>query len=804
MDGKNKLSLPSSLNSISQETSRPARRGNRLRHPISENGNGRYRTPEFPPKVQSGWDLFSSLAIPGENAVYSLHDGHGKFIEVTQGSEAVWGLAANSLKGQQLQNFIDDKVTLFQWMLGLDSPDDFRRFSIKKSNGATFEVNLKRIPTFISNEPEQTRIVLKAVPAVFEKDGATPFPVSYTLSSIHDRSGKFVSANACWTKFLGFNFEKLPGRNFAELVLEEDRPRIENFFTYPDHLSKNGHCIIRVKTEDGAVHSLLVSAKFDAKSELFAVNARNMTLDRVNPALDLLKVSVELIKEGVAVLMKVGNSYRVCYVNKTFEELTGYSQSGISGCSLSCLNGAKTNAKAVMELEQAMIDEDSHTTEIQLYRKNGESFWSKAFICPLRDQEGDAHYFAAIFEDATEVKEVHAELEHRNLELKEALGELKVTQKAIIQQENLRALGQMASGIAHDFNNLLAPILGFSELLLNMPAGNRDEKKLESFLKKIQIAAQDGAAVVGRLREFYRSQSEPEALAPINLQDLVSHVKEITRHRWKNQAEARGARVEFETEIETERCIMGNEAELRQVFTNLIINAVDAIPETGKVILRIRDAKDRVCIEIQDTGVGMTEEIRAKCMNPFYTTKGKLGTGLGLSIVFGIVQRHGGTFDIHSSLGRGTTITMEIPSTEGESKESEDIIECDDADSSLRILLVDDEEVLLEVISELLGNGGHTVDNYSNPQDALAAFSQLDYDLVITDRAMPGMSGDQLAAATKALKPEVPVYMVTGFGDLIKETGEMPENVDEVIGKPVPLDLLNRKLSELRRKRASK
>ena len=557
---------------------------------------------------------------------------------------------------------------------------------------------------------------------------------------------------------------------------------------------------MRLKADSGRIKSVLLSARRDAGHSKLLVEAKNMTVEGNNPAMDLLKTSVELVKESVLLLMRAGPSFRICYANRAFEHMTGYRYSKVAGSSLACLHGPKPNARAILAIEESLQAQDEHNGNILLYRKSGDAFWANAYLTPLRDAAGTANYFAVILEDATEVRNVSDELAKKNVELHDALKDLKQTQKNLIQQESLRALGQMASGIAHDFNNLLAPILGFSELLLTVPKTMQDKGKLTSYLKKIQTAAQDGAAVVSRLREFYRSQNSPEEFIQILPDELLWQVKELTRHRWKNQAEAKGLNIDFQMSMSSGRPILGNEPELRQVFTNLIINAVDAMAHDGGITVSVSDRADKVQICIEDSGCGMNEETRQKCLEPFYTTKGKLGTGLGLSIVFGVVQRHHGTFNIESEEGVGTRIIMEFPAVKREIKEPLDL-GANTKMKSLRIMLVDDEEVLLEVISELLASGGHTVDVYGDPNSAIKAFENKKYDLVITDRAMPLMSGDQLAAAIKQVAPQTPIYMITGFGDLIKDSGEKPEYIDEVLAKPVPLDLLNRKLAEIASKK---
>ncbi len=743
---------------------------------------------------QVNWSLFSNLNLPGEKAAYSLHNGEGTFIEITEKCGAVWGLTKDQILGKSLSKIVKDGNAIIEWLVSLDKeshPDPYP-IELGESGSADGSLNLKAIPLFISSDPEKTQIVVKAAPR-FDKPTQEPFPQNQTFSSIHALNGDFISIDSQWEDCLGLGREAIKGKAFIDLVLAEERESAIAFFQQIQDSVQPAHKVFRFRDSREKTRSLLVSAQLDSDSRSIILEAKNLTLET---GVDLLKASVELIHESVVILMKEESEYRICFVNQAFEEMTGYSSSHVSGNTLSCLNGDETSEEAFGQFEEAIDKNNEHETELLLYRKDGASFWSKTHLCPLRDSQDKADYFVVILEDATEVKNYAEELADKNSELEEALQDLKETQKAVIQQENLRALGQMASGIAHDFNNLLAPILGFSELLLNVPANAQDEEKLKSYLRKIQVAAQDGAAVVSRLREFYRSQNNSNEYVKIKPEDLIWQVKELTKHRWKNQAEANGISINFNTKLESGNCIKANESEIRQVLTNLVINAVDAITSSGDISIEVKDYEDKVRISVSDTGSGMPEDIQKNCLEPFYTTKGKLGTGLGLSIVFGVVKRHNGEFQIESEEGKGTRIIMDFPAFEPD--QEEDAQETENlCSNSLKIMLVDDEEVLLEVISELLSNGGHNVDNFSDPKAALQAFEKGDYDLVITDRAMPGMSGDQLATEIKSIRSTTPVYMVTGFGDVIKESGEELSDVDEVLGKPVPLDVLNRKISEL-------
>ncbi|MDQ8202954.1 ATP-binding protein [Pelagicoccus sp. SDUM812003] len=754
--------------------------------------------PAAPSGIVPDWNFFASLNIPGENAAYTLHDGTLRFLEATKEASRIWGHSPIQLKAETLASLVANHQDLRHWLFDVEATQQCEPFraDLSKSILAHRSLHLKAIPLFISSQPSQTRVVVKAVPATDAPCNAKAFPVNLNLSSTHSFHGKFESASASWAELLGGSIEQFKELSLGDLIIDADRDRLEDFLADSQYSDSVLSCILRFRADAGRIKSLLLSARRDASQSKLIVEAKNMTVEGDNPAMDLLKTSVELVRESVLLLMKVGPSFRICYANRAFEDMTGYRYSRVAGSSLACLHGPKTNARAILEIEEALQREKEHNGNLLLYRKSGDSFWANAYLIPLRDNTGDANYFAAILEDATEVRTVSDELAKKNDELQQALSDLKETQKNLIQQESLRALGQMASGIAHDFNNLLAPILGFSELLLTVPKAMQDEAKLKSYLKKIQVAAQDGAAVVSRLREFYRSQNSPEEFIQIQPEELLWQVKELTRHRWKNQAEAKGLNIQFKMDISSGRAIMGNEPELRQVFTNLIINAVDAMKADGSISVTVCDRGEKVCIEIADTGCGMNEETRRKCLEPFYTTKGKLGTGLGLSIVFGVVQRHHGSFTIDSQEGQGTRILMSFPAIQS-TRKAETGPEAAADNKSLRIMLVDDEEVLLEVVSELLVSGGHTVDVYGDPNNAVDAFKDKEYDLVITDRAMPLMSGDQLAAAIKRVAPHTPIFMITGFGDLIKDSGDLPENIDEVIGKPVPLDVLNRKISDL-------
>ncbi len=398
-------------------------------------------------------------------------------------------------------------------------------------------------------------------------------------------------------------------------------------------------------------------------------------------------------------------------------------------------------------------------------------------------------------QDITERKQAEKALQETNRRLEDALAKIEAAQQQAIQQENLRALGTMASGIAHDFNNSLTAILGGSELLLSRPEYLNDKEKTRSYIEMMNTAAQDAGNVVNRLREFYRHREEREVFIPVNLSDVVVQAVALTQPKWKAEAEARGVSVNVHTDLQQVPLITGNDANLREVLTNLIFNAVDAMPHGGTITIRTYRDDGHVVLKIGDTGTGMTEEVRRRCLEPFFTTKGKAGTGLGLSMIYGIIQRHQGTIDIETEVGKGTTFIIRLP-VQTAPPRSEPKAQPVDLVQPLRVLVVDDEAVVRKIVGEYLKLDGHSVEAVDSGRDGLEKFRNSRFDLVLLDRAMPDMSGDEVAAAIKTANPTMPVVMLTGFGSMMDAADEKPAGVDFIVGKPVTINALRAALSK--------
>jgi signal transduction histidine kinase/ActR/RegA family two-component response regulator len=392
--------------------------------------------------------------------------------------------------------------------------------------------------------------------------------------------------------------------------------------------------------------------------------------------------------------------------------------------------------------------------------------------------------------------------------LQQAYEDLRQTQQAVMQQERLRALGQMASGIAHDINNALSPVSLYTQSLLerepNLSARTRD------YLETIQRAVDDVAHTVARMREFYRQREPQLTLLPVDLNQLVRQVVDLTRARWSDMPLLRGTVIALRTELaEQLPAISGIESEIREALINLIFNAVDAVPGGGTLTLRTKlvgaeghgQVHDQVRIEVGDDGSGMDEETRRRCLEPFFTTKGERGTGLGLAMVYGVLRRHNGEIEIDSAVGRGTIVSLNFPVPQAApAKPSQDRLESV-RPSRLRLLLVDDDPLLLKSLCNTLEAEGHVVVTANDGGAGIAAFRAASargetFAAVITDLGMPNIDGRKVASAIKAASPATPVIMLTGWGKRLMSEDDIPAHVDHLLSKPPKLRELRETLAQ--------
>jgi PAS domain S-box-containing protein len=445
---------------------------------------------------------------------------------------------------------------------------------------------------------------------------------------------------------------------------------------------------------------------------------------------------------------------RVVDANPAYERLYG-------------LRGDEIAGRSVADLPVRYFDETGAPVSDPVPSGNDYQFasgdrtgWVSISSTPIRDPDGNVVGYLSVQRDVTAQKEAN-QLRLRN--------------------ETLRALEQMAAGIAHDLNNTLALILGSSEIAANELRESQPRLvDLEESVLAIRQAALDAAQMIRRLHDFARERP-PAELTAVDLAELLREVATVTRPRWLTDAQRRGTQIILEVHTETLPPIAGDASELRDALTNLIFNAVDALPNGGRIVLSAERQGDVAVVRVSDTGIGMSEAVRRRIFEPYFTTKGERGSGIGMPMVYAVVKRHRGEIEVESELGRGTTVTIRLPI--GAPLPERPAAPAVDSRAGY-LLVLDDEPGIATMMARMLRRDGHTVVALTNPQEALAAIERERFDLVVTDLGMPAVSGWEIAAAAKRRDPTTRVVVATGWGTDLDPDPAASASVDAVLPKP--------------------
>ena len=599
---------------------------------------------------------------------------------------------------------------------------------------------------------------------------------------------RFLAVNPAFEKLTGQKAEALIGRTVKEVWPETEAEWVERYGAVA-----LGRAPIRFDLFFKALGRQYEVSAYSPAPRQFAAIVTDIT-DRKRAEAELRLQGGALAAAANAIVI-TDPTGKVVWANPAFTTLTGYDVSEVFGKNPRILKSGQHDAEFYRRLWATISAGQVWSGEVVNKRKDGTRYTEEMTITPVRNEPGAITNFIAIKHDITERKQMEEQLRESNRQLDQAVTDLQKTQQQVVQQTSLRALGQMASGMAHDFNNTLSPIIGFSELLLKHKEKLANHEEVARFLQIINTAGHDAADVVRRLREFGRQREMGELSEAIDLVGLIRQTIELTEPRWKDQAQAAGLTIQLKTEFGKVPLIAGEEFVIRELLTNLIFNAVDALPDGGTITLGTACEEGWVRLWVGDTGTGMTEEVRQRCFEPFFTTKAENGTGLGLAMVHGIVQRHGGTVEITSDLGKGTTFNIRLPVQLPKAASVAPVVESS-PNRTLRVLVVDDEPMLRDLVEVWLTEDGHTVATAANGMEALTRLRVDRFDVVITDKAMPKMNGEQLAVAIHSTTPELPVILMTGFGEMMKASGEMPVQITAILSKPITQESLRAALAQ--------
>lgn len=503
----------------------------------------------------------------------------------------------------------------------------------------------------------------------------------------------------------------------------------------------------------------------------FDVSARA----RAESELSLIRSAVAALDVGVSIADARQPDNPLIFVNRGFTRLTGYPRDEALGRNCRFLQGPETDPEPVADMRSAIDAGEPVQATLRNYREDGEPFWNRVTISPIRDGSGAVSHFVGIQEDVTHHRELGERLHVR---------------------ERLAAVGQLAGGVAHDIRNVLTGVGGLLELALerdDVSAGLRDD------LEQAGSVLERASSVAERLLVFSRGRAlNPE---PVELTAHLDRAAQIFNKMLRDDIAVRTAGPDRDV------WILIDTGQLDQMILNLLKNAEDAMPAGGAVRVEVAtgvdatdpfpelepsdEERDWARVTVRDTGVGMDEATRSRALEPFFTTKGDgdgTGTGLGLATVFGAVTQSGGDVRIESSPDAGTAVHLLFPITDERPADREPAPAARTARG--RILLVEDEAAVLQVVSRALGHAGHDVTAVEDGASAWDRFSDdADaFDLVITDAVMPGMSGIRLAREIRAVAPDTPIVIMTGYTE--EELDEVDFGHVEYLEKPFKLDRL--------------
>ncbi|MFC1497270.1 PAS domain S-box protein [Verrucomicrobiota bacterium] len=615
---------------------------------------------------------------------------------------------------------------------------------------------------------------------------------------VKDKESRFLISNVYNARAMGLKDpEELVGKTDLDFHPKEFA---KQYYEDEQEIIRNGQPMVNYEertinqatgTEEWVLSTKIPFRDKDGNTAGIVGIGRNITvLKKTQKALDRSEEHYKVLFKNVldGLLVMDTDKFNILFANQEAASIYGFSsEKELIGLNPIDLIPENHKSQTVRAIRESVVHKGKRFAEdFQSNTNDGREIWISA-LGTATDFENKPVILFAI-RDISDRKKLEQDLRDAKACSSESLLELKRTQEQMVQRERLSALGQMASGVTHDFNNALMPILGFSDLLINTPEILDDKEEVKEIVRDIHSAAKDASGAVQQLREFYNPSRASKAV-PLNVNRLLDTVVSLTQPRWKEEAGSKGLVLEMRKDYQEVPLVIGVESGLREALMNIILNAVDAMLESGVITLSTRLKDEWVVIEISDTGTGMTEEVRTRCFEPFYTTKDLSGSGMGLATTYGIItQRHSGIIDVKSDSGEGTTFVIRLPVAPPE-EQGGDLADTKAEEvkmEPLRVLLVDDDRRILGIVSQYLTLENHKVEIAETGKGAISQFKKGDYDLVIIDRAMPDMSGDQVAVEIKSKDPGIPVIMLTGFGDvMVQEDDGDPDGVDLVLGKPV-------------------
>ncbi len=659
------------------------------------------------------------------------------------------------------------------------------------------------------NEYEKTEEELKNI-----------FELSIDMICIADiKSSTFTKVNPSFSRILGYSDDELLGRPYIDFIHPDDKT--PTFEVIEEKLARGVSVINfenRYRCKDGSYKWLMWTSKPMLEQGLTYAIARDITagkkaekkIKELNESLEqrVDERTAELVKVNEMLSSEIGERRRVLGAlqeSQTMLQLVMDSipvrlfwkdrESIYMGCNQRFAEDAGLDSpeqivgKNDYELswnEQAELyrSDDRQVIQTGIPKLNfeepqtwpdGTRLWLRTSKIPLMDLNDNIIGMLGCYEDITEIKRI---------------------EEALLQSEKLKSIGTITSGIAHEFNNILAVISGNIQL---MEGKYKDHDELLEALSIIMKATNDGAEISSKMLRFTKTEVDTTEYVTNDVSDLIKQSIEFTMPRWKNMAQANGINyyidVEGIREISKVHC---NPTEIREVLINIIHNALDAMPDGGNISFSTWNKHDAVFVSVSDTGKGMTEDVRKKVFDPFFTTRRPMGTGLGMSICYGMIKRHGGKIEVKSEVGKGSTFTIQFPiAAKGDSSVKSPKPEHEIKSRGLNILVVDDEEAICDILEKFLSNDGHIVKTVDNGAEAIILTKGSSYDLVLCDMAMPDVFGYDVIKALNELERRPKIGIITGWSEKLKPIEDETFKVDFILKKPFDFSEITRHINNV-------
>ena len=447
--------------------------------------------------------------------------------------------------------------------------------------------------------------------------------------------------------------------------------------------------------------------------------------------------------------------------NEAAEKMFGYTRTEVLSSPILELFPESEKKSIYQILDRLLMGEVQKDIETSVISKSGHLIPAFASFSAIRDGRSKVIGTVGIVTDLSEQKHL---------------------QERIIYNEKLKTLGELSAGICHDMNNHLFSVIAPAQMLLDQIT----DEKYRQALQLIERAASDCAEMVKKIQAFSK-KSEDVPFYRVDMSEIVTEALNFTRSKWESEVYAEGVKLDVTVDMKSVPPVSGNDMELRAVISNLILNAIEAMSEGGHLNIRLEHDGEQVEIFIEDTGVGMTDEVKNQIFDPFFTTKGKTGTGLGLSEVFKIIDKHNGEVTVESQAGVGSKFRVSLP-IDRDAKEPEEEEAPPPATPALKcgasVLVVDNNEHVCDQLVSWLREAGYTVTKCVTASQAIEAFQKERHRIVFTNLSMPEMSGWEMAKEVKRISPNSKVVLVTGWGERVDQHKVHEAKIDSVISKP--------------------